>query len=96
MLKRIGARDMLTHSRLSFDIADFVSLSAFQHLPHEIGTMSTSTEPRKSVSFSQEATMVDTNGDVTTEVNGDSDKTSAQSHTAGLPAFFSTLTYVYS
>lgn len=44
--------------------------------------MATMTE-RKSVSFSNEAVMVDVNGKVT-EVNGNSDKTSAESHAAGL------------
>ena len=41
---------------------------------------------RKSVSFSEEATVVDTNGKVT-EVNGTSEKTSAESHSAGPTSF---------
>lgn len=46
-----------------------------------IATMATTTEP-KSVSFNSEAVMLDENGKVT-EVNGSSDKTSAESHSAG-------------
>ena len=45
--------------------------------------MSTPREPRKSVAFSEGATVVDANGGVT-EINGTSEKTSAESHTAGM------------
>ena len=40
-------------------------------------------KPRKSVAFSEGTTVVDSNGDVTTEVNGTEDKSTAESHTAG-------------
>ncbi|KAK0517003.1 hypothetical protein JMJ35_000158 [Cladonia borealis] len=46
--------------------------------------MSTPREPRKSVAFSEGATVVDANGGIT-EINGTSEKTSAESHTAGSP-----------
>ena len=44
--------------------------------------MSATKEPRKSVAFSDGATVVDANGGVT-EINGSPEKTSAESHTAG-------------
>ena len=44
--------------------------------------MAAAVEPRKSVSFSNEATVFDANGDVT-EINGNTEKTSAESHTNG-------------
>ena len=44
--------------------------------------MSTPREPRKSVAFSEGATVVDANGGVT-EVNGTSEKASAESHSVG-------------
>lgn len=58
--------------------------------------MSTPREARKSVAFSEGATVVDANGGVT-EINGTSEKTSAESHTAGrlskCPKFSPMLTY---
>ncbi|KAL2056882.1 hypothetical protein ABVK25_002621 [Lepraria finkii] len=44
--------------------------------------MSTPTEPRKSVAFSEGAIVVDANGGVT-EINGTSEKASAESHSVG-------------
>ncbi|KAK3170597.1 hypothetical protein OEA41_002678 [Lepraria neglecta] len=44
--------------------------------------MSTPREPRKSVAFSEGATVVDANGGVT-EINGTSEKASAESHSVG-------------
>ena len=43
--------------------------------------MSTERKPRKSVAFSEGATIVDSNGDIT-ETNGTSDKTTAESHSS--------------
>lgn len=49
------------------------------------GTATTTHErkPRKSVAFSEGTIVVDSNGDVTTEMNGIEDKSTAESHTAG-------------
>lgn len=44
--------------------------------------MTSERKPRKSVAFSEGTTIVDSNGEVT-ETNGTSDKTSAESHSAG-------------
>lgn len=52
-------------------------------------------EPRKSVAFSEDTTVVSSNGEVT-EVNGTSDKASAESHTAGSPLAFKGVTPRYS
>ncbi|MCJ1450899.1 hypothetical protein MMC28_001233 [Mycoblastus sanguinarius] len=46
--------------------------------------MSATREPRKSVAFQESATMVDSNGEVT-EINGTSEKASAQGHSAVSP-----------
>jgi len=44
--------------------------------------MTAERKPRKSVAFSEGTTIVDSHGEVT-EMNGTSDKTSAESHSAG-------------
>lgn len=44
--------------------------------------MTAERKPRKSVAFSDDTTIVDSNGGVT-ETNGTSNKTSAESHSAG-------------
>lgn len=59
----------------------FLTLTRPNHVLSQI-TMSAPREHRKSVAFSEGTTVVDANGDVT-EVNGTSDKTSAESHSAG-------------
>ena len=49
---------------------------------HMKDVLNSERKPRKSVAFSEGTTVVDSNGDVT-EMNGTSDKTTAESHTAG-------------
>ncbi|MCJ1358147.1 MAG: hypothetical protein MMC33_008145 [Icmadophila ericetorum] len=48
----------------------------------EIATITHERRPRKSVAFSEGTTIVDSNGEITTEMNGTEDKSTAESHTA--------------
>ena len=79
-LNRLGSKLFFTISRTS------ILLFTHSKNPH-FRLLLTMSSHRKSVAFSEDTTVVASNGEVT-EVNGTSEKTSAESHSAGASPYF--------